>query len=214
MGGFPHYTRNMCTLRNVLDQPMGKRSFLGTPKNGAPKRLLGCLLLLLDCCCNFLVGSGWLQSFPGGLWMVAIVSWWVLDGCCFFFVRLIFNSSVIGFLGVFGLGRGVDTVCELQFGEQAPWGQTPDPRDVVPRLIKSRNLMTLKSARSVLCSEIKLSLIHQFLRFRSRLPWQTAVKRCVPNYMQTFQCLHKTPSTGEAMHLRWRAITSRLPCKT
>ena len=31
---------------------------LGTPKNGAPWRLLGCLWLLLDGCCYFLVGSG------------------------------------------------------------------------------------------------------------------------------------------------------------
>ena len=28
----------------------------------------------LDGCCCFFVGSGWLPLFPGGLWMVAVVS--------------------------------------------------------------------------------------------------------------------------------------------
>ena len=37
----------------------------------------------LDGCCYFLVGSGWLLLFPGGLWMVPAISWWALDGCYF-----------------------------------------------------------------------------------------------------------------------------------
>ena len=32
----------------------------------------------LDGCCYFLVGSGWLLLFPGGLWMVAVISWWAV----------------------------------------------------------------------------------------------------------------------------------------
>jgi hypothetical protein len=31
-------------------------------------------------CCYFLVGSGWPLIFPGRLWMVAVISWWALDG--------------------------------------------------------------------------------------------------------------------------------------
>ena len=37
-------------------------------------------------CCYFLVGSGWLVIFPGGLCMVTAVSWWALHGCCYFLV--------------------------------------------------------------------------------------------------------------------------------
>ena len=29
----------------------------------------------LDGCCYFRVYSGWLLLFPGGLWMVAVISW-------------------------------------------------------------------------------------------------------------------------------------------
>ena len=35
----------------------------------------------LDGCCYFPEGSGWLLLFPGGLWMVVIISLWALDGC-------------------------------------------------------------------------------------------------------------------------------------
>ena len=35
---------------------------------------------------HFLVGSGWFLLFPGGLWMVPLISWWALDGCCHFLV--------------------------------------------------------------------------------------------------------------------------------
>ena len=56
-------------------------------------------LWALDGCCSFLVGSGWLLLFPGGLWMgwllifpdglwmVAVLSWWPLDGCYYFLGR-------------------------------------------------------------------------------------------------------------------------------
>ena len=36
--------------------------------------------------CYFLVGPGWLLLFPGGLWMVAVISWWALDGSSYFLV--------------------------------------------------------------------------------------------------------------------------------
>ena len=29
----------------------------------------------------FPMAPGWLLLFPGGLWMVAVISWWTLDGC-------------------------------------------------------------------------------------------------------------------------------------
>ena len=32
----------------------------------------------------FMVDSGWLVLFPDGLWMVAVISWRALDGCCSF----------------------------------------------------------------------------------------------------------------------------------
>ena len=38
-----------------------------------------CCCFLVDGC-YFLVASGWLLLFPGGLWMVAVISWWPLDG--------------------------------------------------------------------------------------------------------------------------------------
>ena len=65
MGSSLHRARTVCKPRNVLEQPMAKRSFLGTLKNGAPWSF--CLLLLLDGCCYFLVGCGWLLLFPGVL---------------------------------------------------------------------------------------------------------------------------------------------------
>ena len=30
------------------------------------------------------MASGWLLLFPDGLWMAAVISWWPLDGCCYF----------------------------------------------------------------------------------------------------------------------------------
>ena len=27
--------------------------------------------------------AGWLLLFLGGLWMVVVISWWALDGCCY-----------------------------------------------------------------------------------------------------------------------------------
>ena len=32
---------------------------------------------------SFLVGSGWLLSFPGGL-LIVVIPWWALNGCCYF----------------------------------------------------------------------------------------------------------------------------------
>ena len=43
-----------------------------------------CCCFLVDVHCGFLVGSGWLLLFPGGLWMVTVISWLALDGCCYF----------------------------------------------------------------------------------------------------------------------------------
>ena len=44
----------------------------------------GCLLLLAgglwNGCCCVLVGSRWLLIFPDGLWMLAVVSWWAVEG--------------------------------------------------------------------------------------------------------------------------------------
>ena len=53
----------------------------------------------MDGCHFFLVGSAWLLGFRyfmessrwflmplGGLWMVAVVSWWALDGSLYFLV--------------------------------------------------------------------------------------------------------------------------------
>ena len=39
----------------------------------------------MDRSCYFLVHSASqrLLLFPGGLWMVAVISWWTLDGCCY-----------------------------------------------------------------------------------------------------------------------------------
>ena len=55
-------TRTAHAPRNVLEQTTGKRSFLGTPKNGAPWRVLGCVLLLLEGCCWLLAGSGTVRA--------------------------------------------------------------------------------------------------------------------------------------------------------
>ena len=33
-----------------------------------------------EACCYFLAGSGWLLTFPGGLWMAPDISWRALDG--------------------------------------------------------------------------------------------------------------------------------------
>ena len=40
----------------------------------------------LNGCRYFLVGSGCLLLFPGGLWMVTDISWSALDGSCYFLV--------------------------------------------------------------------------------------------------------------------------------
>ena len=37
----------------------------------------------MDGYCYFLVAAGWLLIFPGGLWMVVVISWWPLDGGCY-----------------------------------------------------------------------------------------------------------------------------------
>ena len=35
---------------------------------------------------NTMEKCGWLLLFPGAVWMVAVVSWWTPDGCCYFLV--------------------------------------------------------------------------------------------------------------------------------
>ena len=45
-----------------------------------------CCCFLVDVQCGFLAGSGWLLLFPGDLWMIAVISWWALDGYCHFLV--------------------------------------------------------------------------------------------------------------------------------
>ena len=40
--------------------------------------------LTLNGCCYLLVGLGWSLLFPDGLWIVAVISSWVLDGYCYF----------------------------------------------------------------------------------------------------------------------------------
>ena len=39
---------------------------------------------LLDGCSYLLQPSGYLLLFPWGLWMVPVISWRLLDGCCCF----------------------------------------------------------------------------------------------------------------------------------
>ena len=51
--------------------------------------LIGWLLLFpgeLWTLATFLVGCGWLLLFSGGLQMLAIISWWTLDGYCYFVI--------------------------------------------------------------------------------------------------------------------------------
>ena len=45
----------------------------------SPFPLVGPQWLLL-----YPVGLGWSPLFPDGLWIVAVISWWVLDACCYF----------------------------------------------------------------------------------------------------------------------------------
>ena len=53
------------------------------------------LVIILADCRYFLVDSGWLL-FLAGLWMVAIISWWALDGCWYFLVG---SGWLVPFLG-------------------------------------------------------------------------------------------------------------------
>ena len=53
-------------------------------------------VLLLDGCCYFLVGCGWLLLFLGGLWMVVVNSGWALGGCSSFVVGSRWSRLLLG----------------------------------------------------------------------------------------------------------------------
>ena len=62
--------------------------------------------LALNGYCYILVGLGWSLLFPCGLWIDAVISWWVLDACCYFLVgpgRLLLFPAVSWMVTVFSL---------------------------------------------------------------------------------------------------------------